>query len=85
MEPLFRPGGLIFVHPHKPPRIGDSVVVQLRNGEHDSVQASIGYLRARTAPHVVLGKLNPLSEVTLDRNKVIAIHRVLDMNELFGV
>jgi phage repressor protein C with HTH and peptisase S24 domain len=85
MEPLFRPGGLIFVHPHKPPRIGDSVVVQIRNGEHDSIQASIGYLRARTALHVVLGKLNPASEVSLDRNTVVAIHRVLDMNELFGV
>jgi phage repressor protein C with HTH and peptisase S24 domain len=85
MEPLFRPGGLIFVHPHKPPRIGDSVVVQMRNGEHDAVQASIGFLRGRTALHVVLGKLNPVAEVSLNRSNVVAVHRVLDMNELFGV
>ncbi|WP_339760770.1 helix-turn-helix domain-containing protein [uncultured Hoeflea sp.] len=85
MEPLYRPGGLVFVHPHKPPRIGDSVIVQIRNGEHDSVQASIGYLRGRTALHVVLGKLNPVAEINLNRDTVVAIHRVLDMNELFGV
>lgn len=85
MEPLFSPGGLVFVHPHKPPRIGDSVVVQMRNGEHDAIQASIGFLRARTPDHVVLGKLNPLADVKLNRTLVLAVHRVLDMNELFGV
>lgn len=85
MEPLYRPGGLVFVHPHKPPRIGDSVVVQMRNGEHEAVQASIGYLKARTAEHVILGKLNPVSDVRIPRSNVAAIHRVLDMNELFGV
>ena len=29
MEPRFNAGDLVFVHPHKPVRIGDSVVVQI--------------------------------------------------------
>lgn len=84
MEPRFNAGDLVFVHPHRPARPGDAVIVQVAVSQNQ-IEASIGYLRRRTAEHVVLGKLNPLAEVQLNRSQVTAIHRVLTINELFGV
>lgn len=84
MEPRYQQGDLVFIHPHRPPRAGDTVIVQMELAPHQ-IEASIGYLRRRTANHVVLGKLNPEAEVELKRERVRAIHRVLSVNELFGV
>lgn len=84
MEPRFEPGELVFVHPHRPARLGDAVIVQVAVSP-GQIEASIGFLRRRTADHVVIGKLNPAAEVQLNRAHVTAVHRVLTMNELFGV
>ncbi|RYC10050.1 LexA family transcriptional regulator [Ciceribacter ferrooxidans] len=85
MEPQFFPGDLIYVNPHRPPRIGDIVVVQCSNGEHAPNEASLGIYRRRSEKAVVIGKRNPVAEIELMRDHVTAIHRVLTMNELFGV
>lgn len=86
MEPRYFPGDLIFVHPDRPPRFGDTVVVQIRMGEHHPIEASIGVLRRRTGSHLVIGKLNPPdTEVSLKAETVIAVHKVLNTNDLFGV
>lgn len=85
MEPQYFPGDLIYVNPHKPPRIGDIVVVQCRNGEHTPEEASLGIYRKRTEKTVTIGKRNPVAEIDLARDHVKDIHRVLTTNELFGV
>lgn len=85
MIPQYHPGELIYIHPHRPARIGDIVVVQCRNGEHNPEEASLGIYRKRTEKAIVLGKHNPAAEIELNRTHVIAIHRVLTTNELFGV
>lgn len=85
MEPQYFPGDLIYVNPHKPPRIGDIVVVQCRNGEHTPEEASLGIYRKRTEKAVTIGKRNPVAEIELARDHVKDIHRVLTTNELFGV
>ncbi len=85
MEPEHRPGDLRFIHPHKPPRIGDSVIVQIQNTSHSEISAMIGHYLKRTPTSVFIGKLNPVSTVELKRETVVAIHKVLTMNELFGL
>lgn len=85
MEPKYNPGDLCFVNPNKPARIGDPVIVQMRNGEHEPVKAMIGLLTRRTTDTVFIGKLNPASDVPVPAGTVMRIHKVLDMNELFGV
>lgn len=85
MSPEHKPGDLRFVNPHRPVMIGDSVIVQVKTNEHDPVEAYIGHLAKRTAEHVFIGKLNPVSTVRLSRGTVKAIHKVLTMNDLFGV
>ena len=85
MEPRYLPGDLVFVHPDRPPRPGDTVVVQAQAGPHAPVEATIGYLRRRTERAVVIAKINPAAEVELKADTVKAIHKVLTTNELFGV
>lgn len=86
MEPRYFPGELVYVNPHKPPRIGDTVIVQEHNGDSSPVSASIGVLFKRSNGTVVLRKYNPPdSEITITQTRIAAIHRVLTPNELFGV
>lgn len=85
MVPVYNPGDLLFVHPDRPPRIGDSVVVQVQLREADGPEATIGYLRRRSASALVIGKLSPEAEVEINTRTIIAVHKVLTMNELFGV
>jgi len=83
MQPLHNRGDLRFVHPHRPARSGDSVIVQVRSGA-DGVQAYIKILERRTEEWVVCRQLNPAAEVRFKRDQVIAVHRVLTLNELFN-
>jgi SOS-response transcriptional repressor LexA len=85
MEPQYFPGDLIYLHPHRPARIGDIVVVQCRNGEHAPEEATLGIYRRKTERAIVIGKRNPAAEIEIPRERVTAIHRVLTTNELFGV
>ncbi|WP_394689020.1 LexA family transcriptional regulator [Hoeflea sp.] len=86
MEPRYFPGDLVYVNPHKPPRIGDVVIVQEVNGGPNVITASIGVLHKRGNGAVVLAKYNPPdSQITIAGDRVAAIHRVLTTNELFGV
>lgn len=86
MEPRYFPGDLVYVNPHKPPRIGDVVIVQEVNGGPNAITASIGVLHKRGNGAVVLAKHNPPdSQITIAGDRVAAIHRVLTTNELFGV
>ncbi|MBD8556879.1 helix-turn-helix transcriptional regulator [Rhizobium sp. CFBP 8762] len=85
MEPQYHPGDLIYVNPRKPPRAGDIVVVECKNGDHEPHEASIGIYRRRTEKAIVIGKHNPPAEIEIKCDIVKGIHRVLTINELFGV
>ncbi|MBD9390155.1 XRE family transcriptional regulator [Agrobacterium sp. AGB01] len=85
MEPQYFQGDLIYVHPHKPPRFGDVVVIQC-GISHEDTEASIGILTKRTEQAIIITKRNPVnSTVEIKRANVIAVHKVLTTNELFGV
>lgn len=85
MIPEHNPGDLRIVHPDRPVRVGDSVVVQVQLSEHGPIESTIGRLVRRTEKSVIIGKHNPPSTVELKRETVKAIHRVLPLNELFGL
>ena len=85
MAPMHKAGDLLFIHPDRPPRIGDSVVVQFKQSEGDYSEAMVGILEKRTPKTISLQKLNPPAIVDIDARKVEFIHRVLTMGELFGV
>lgn len=85
MEPQFHPGDLIYVHPHKPPRLGDAIVVQSHGDANQPKEATLGVYVRRTEKHIVISKHNPKAEIQILRNAETVIHKVLTLNELFGV
>lgn len=85
MEPRYHPGELVFVHPDRPARMGDAVIVQVQIGPNQPIEATIGTLMRRTERFITIGKLNPAADVDLKRETVIAVHKVLSLNDLFGV
>lgn len=85
MEPAHPAGELRFVHPHRPCQIGDTVVVMTRTHNDDPGQAYIKVLRKRALGSLILEQYNPPATITIPMQYVISMHRVLTMNELFGV
>lgn len=85
MEPEHPPGELRFVNPHRPPRPGDSVIVQERRHGTAEVLAYIARFLRQTDKKLLVAKLNPEATVEFDRRFVIAVHKVMTTNELFGV
>jgi phage repressor protein C with HTH and peptisase S24 domain len=85
MEPQFFPGDLIYVHPRKPARAGDAVVVQSRHRGDLPPQATIGIYLRKTEKYVIIRKHNPNAEVQILRNEETLCHKILTVNELFGV
>lgn len=85
MYPEHKHGDLRFVSPHKPARVGDSIVIQIKNDGRLTYDAMIGHLLKRTSTQIQIGKLNPEMTLTYSLNDIVSIHKVLDMNELFGV
>lgn len=85
MEPKYRAGDLIFVNPARPPRPGDAVVIQIRDGEHADIVAYVKVLERFDDRRVVCRQYNPDSTVEYPRHVVVAVHRVLDNNDLFGI
>lgn len=86
MSPWREPGGLVYVHPHQPVKIGDYVVVQMAPEGPDTLPAAyIKRLVRRTADKLVLLQFNPREEKTLAAKKVKTVHRILDWDEMMGV
>lgn len=85
MVPEHNPGDLRFIHPGRPPRVGDTVIVQTKNHETDGVTAYIKTLVRMNDKRLTLRQRNPEATIEIDRRTVVAVHRVLTLNELFGV
>jgi len=85
MAPAYRPGDLVFVHPGRPVRVGDIVIVQTRDFDSAPIQSYIKELVRRTEGSLRLHQYNPVATIDLSRETVVAVHRVLSLAELFGV
>lgn len=85
MSPMYRPGDLVCVHPGRPPRPGDTVIVQIRTAEHAPMQGFIKILVRRNHTKLVLRQLNPDTTFEQDMQHVVSIHKVLPLHELLGV
>lgn len=85
MHPMHPHGALRMVHPHRPVAPGDSVIVQTRSWEDAPAQGYIKILRRRNGDRVILEQLNPPTVIEIPLQSVISIHKVLELNDLFGV
>lgn len=75
MEPRFFAGEIVFVHPGKPVKRGDYVVVQLAAGSEK--HAIVKQFRGFGDGHLLLEQLNPPKEVRFPRDAVLAVHRIV--------
>ena len=85
MSPEHKDGELRFVHPHRPIRPGDSVIIQIRSDPHEPPQAYLKRLLRRTSDRLLVEQLNPRNVVEFESSSVVALHKVLTLNELFGI
>jgi len=85
MEPKFLSGDLIFVHPARPPRVGDTIVVQLARDPTDLIEGVIGVMHKKTEDGIEIKKYNPPAIIKYPSEEIYAIHRVLTNNDLYGV
>lgn len=84
MVPRHMPGDLVFVHPHKPVRVDDSVIIQEPNSQNGQPAAFIKIFKRRTEKGILTRQLNPESQVEFVSPGTV-MHKVLTLNELFGV
>lgn len=78
MEPRYRAGETVWVHPRKPPHVGADVVVQLQPDEDG--EPPFGFIkeyRGRNAETVVLRQYNPARDIKVGSSRVISIHPVV--------
>lgn len=85
MEPRYFPGDLIYINPNKPARSGDVVVVQSKLEEYAHIEATLGVYIKKTDGNIVIQKYNPPAEIVVKSSPATIIHRVLTMNEIYGV
>ena len=84
MAPRFEEGELIYVSGKRPARPGDYVVVQM-DGGNGEVTAWCKKLISRDARRLVLEQFNPAGSFEVPLTSAVAVHRVLNLNDLFGV
>jgi phage repressor protein C with HTH and peptisase S24 domain len=85
MDPMHKQGEPRIVHPGRPVRPDDSVVVQTRRWEDDPGQAYIKLFRRFKGDSVVLEQLNPPAVLEIPNKYVSSMHHVLTMSEVLGL
>lgn len=83
MEPKHRDRDLVFVHPHRRYGPGDSVVLYRQTYDDGEPESFIKEYVKRTAQAIVCLQYNPREQRELRR--ITAIHKILTLNDLFGV
>lgn len=80
MFPRFKAGETVWVHPGKPARRGDDVIVQIRPDDDDDGSPPWGYVKEYVGRHgnrLVLHQYNPPSEIEFDIDEVLTIHPIV--------
>lgn len=85
MEPLYRQGDIIFLHPGRPPRSGDVVVIQTQTHKDADIISYVKEFVRRTDDGVLVKQFNPEAEIVFKHDTIKEIHRVMTINELLGV
>lgn len=86
MSPRFEPGDLVYVHPGRPPRNGDDVVVELHGVDGSPGDCYVKRLKNRTASKVILEQFNPSdTAVEFELTSIKNLYRIVPLGELLGM
>lgn len=84
MEPRYKHGELVFMHPGRPPSRGCYVLVQLGEPDEPSGPTTRAFIKEyvrQTPSKLVLAQLNPPKTLEIDMAHVKAIHRIVASGE----
>lgn len=79
MSPRYRPGETVYVHPNKPARRGDDVIVQIHPPDDDG-SPPWGYIKEFVGwqgSKLVLHQYNPALRIEFERNEVVSVHPII--------
>ena len=76
MEPRYRQGDLLLVHPHRPVKPGNDVLCVKISGNREHL-AMIKQLVRANSKEVVLLQYNPHKEIVIPRAEVANLYRVM--------
>lgn len=82
MDPRFRTGELAMVDPNRPPRVGDDVLVVIGQTERGARSALLKHLVDRTEDGLVLEEYRPHRRFLLPAHQVLAVQRILSLEEI---
>lgn len=85
MVPRYFPRDVLYVNPNQRVQPGDHVVIQTERYDGSGTETWVKRLDALTESEVRVSQYNPDSQITFTRKYVRHIHRVLPVNELFGL
>lgn len=78
MWPRYKAGETVYVHPTKPSRRGDDVIVQIRPASED--MPPLGYVKefvGWAGSDLVLRQYNPEGEIRFARDDVVSVHPIV--------
>ncbi|MGF9564122.1 S24 family peptidase [Neorhizobium sp. BT27B] len=78
MFPRYKSGETVYVHPTKPARRGDDVIIQIKPASEDV--PPLGYVKefvGWTTTELVLKQYNPAIEVRFARDLVVSVHPIV--------
>lgn len=85
MEPRFYQGEIGIIDPRRPPGPRDFVLVQLNDGESNTVTCvMVKQLERVAGNYVELSQFNPPRTFRIPRDRVARLHRIASPNELLG-
>ncbi len=85
MIPAHPPGELRIISAFKHPNVGDTVAITARYTPDGPVECFIKTLVRRSASKIIVEQLNPKAQIEFDTAYVVSLHKVLTVNELFGI
>lgn len=78
MSPRYRPGETVFVHPGRPARRGDDVIVQIKPS--DEALPPRGFIKefiGWTGNKLVLQQYNPQQRIEFNKDTVVSVHPIV--------
>lgn len=80
MLPVYRPGDILLIHPARPPRADDDVLVVLADRQGQGFRALVKRLRRMAADQIHLHQFNPpagqMADFSLDRADIAQVYLV---------
>ncbi|MGE0718771.1 MAG: XRE family transcriptional regulator [Alphaproteobacteria bacterium] len=80
MLPRYEPGDLLLIHPTKPPRRGDYVLVVKASSDHEH-SAMVKRFERWTEDALEVEQLNPHARIRIPRGELHGVHRIVGQYE----